>query len=504
MIQNDGKSPERLIFLAGARIFGLVFSFLIPMYLGRHLEVETYGTYKQVMLIFWFSQIALNFGFDDSVNYFLRWDRKNFSLYALNALIFNFVATSLLALGLSLYRVEIAALLNNPDLAQYIPLLGLLIVVSISSAQVEGFLINLNRFKARLYLDAGTEFLKSVAILAGFLFFHSITVALIFLVFLMVLRFVWMVSILHSHKVEQGVRYKDAGGFFKAQAKFGVPLGVSRIIQNILNMENLFVSSFFSVVQFTYYSVGCFENPLINSVRASLYELVNIDLVDNVKNKDFTKAAETWRQMNRTLFLIVIPFTVYMTFFAKEIIVFIFSDKYLASVPFFMLFNLYVAVTCLNPEPLFRATSNTGTALKIKVFGVVMGLLLIIGGAYWFGPMAVLIGKIIAVAFINISGLIMGARFIQNKARNLFVWRDLVLALALSTVLSALIKYIFIDYNWHPFWILAASFSVYFSVMFVSGVKTGLIKTHEVEYVQKFVLKIVRKLNPIKGRAYNG
>jgi len=48
-------------------------------------------------------------------------------------------------------------------LAQYLPILGFLIVVTLSSLQIEGFLINLNRFKARLYLDAGTELVSGPA-----------------------------------------------------------------------------------------------------------------------------------------------------------------------------------------------------------------------------------------------------------------------------------------------------------------------------------------------------
>lgn len=483
--------------LTAARIFGIIFSFVIPMYLGRHLEVDTYGTYKQVMLIYWFSQVALNLGFDDSVFYFIRWDKKNFPLYSLNSLLFNFIVTGVLAILMTVFRVEIAQLLNNPELARYLPLLGLLIVVTLCSLQIEGFLINLNRFKARLILDAGTELLKSVAILGAFLIFDSIMVALILLVVLMVLRLIWTVSIMHSHKIKEGLLYRNSSKYFMAQARFGLPLGISRIVQNILNMENLFISSFYNITQFTFYSVGCFENPLVNSLRTSLYEVVNIDLIDQVKHKNFEGAAEVWRRMTRKLFLVVVPFTIYMAFFAKELIVFIFSDKYAASAPFFVVFNFYIFIASLNPEPLFRSTSNTGVALKIKIFGVVLGLLMIIGGAYWVGPMAVLWGKILAVSFINISGLIIGARLIHTSVFNLFNWRDLGKTAVISLLSSLVIRAIFYDFTWHPFWILAASFSVYFGLMIFVSCKINLLKADEISYI---VFKLKSGLAKIRGR----
>lgn len=492
------KGFNRAALLTGARIFGVVFSFAIPMYLGRHLAVETYGTYKQVTLIYWFAQVALNLGFDDSVFYFLRWDRKNFPLYSLNSLVFNVSATGFLAILMTIFRFKIAAVVNNPDLAQYLPLLGFLIVVTMSSLQIEGFLINLNRFKQRLYLDAGTELFKSMAILGAFIFFDSIHVALVLLSVLMSLRFLWMLQVMHSHKKQEGVRYRDAIKFFKAQAKFGLPLGVSRIVQNVLNMENLLISSFYNMTQFTFYSVGSFENPIVNSLRTSLYELVNIDLIDDIRHNNYEKAIETYRRMTRNLLMIVIPFTVYMTFFARELIVFIFSDKYLESVPYFMVFNFYIFIACLNPEPLFRSTSNTGYAFKIKVFGVVLGLAMMVGGAYYIGPMAVLWGKILAVAFINISGLFIGARLIKTNVLSLFSWNDLGKTLALSLVFSIATRAAFYNLSWHPFWVLAFSSSIYAVIFFLAAWKINLIKTEEAQHLFGIAKKVLAKLRLIR------
>ncbi|WP_413586700.1 lipopolysaccharide biosynthesis protein [Bdellovibrio sp. HCB274] len=497
-MQQHKEGFNRVALLTGARIFGVIFSFAIPMYLGRHLEVDTYGTYKQVTLIYWFAQVALNLGLDDSVFYFLRWDKKNFPLFSMNALVFNVLVTGFLALMMTVFRFDIAALLNNPDLAQYLPVLGYLIVVTLCSLQIEGFLINFNRFKARLYLDAGTELLKSVAIMGAFILFDSIFIALALLSLVMTVRMLWMIYTMHSHKVREGVRYRDAHKFFMDQARYGLPLGVSRIVQNILNMENLFISSFYNVRQFTFYSVGCFENPIVNSLRTSLYELVNIELIDNIKSGNYEKAAETWRRMTRSLFLVVVPFTIYMMFFAKEMIVFIFSDKYVESVPFFIVFNFYIFIACLNPEPLFRSTSNTGYALKIKVLGVVLGLLMIIGGAYYIGPMAVLWGKILAVAFINISGLFIGARLLKTNILNLFMWKDLGKTVMLSVVFGFIFRAAFYNLTWHPFWVLAASSSVYAVFYFFFACRLNLVRPEEAEHLFNMIKKVFAKLGLIK------
>ena len=159
---TDAKEAfKKTALLTTARLVGMTFSFAIPMYLGRALSVETYGTYKQVMILFWFSQVALNLWFDDSAYYYLRRDRHRFSLYSFNALMFNVIVTGVLWLAVIYFKVELARLLNNPSLANYLPWVGYLIFVTVCSMQSEGILMGLDRFRQRLALEMGMELLKS-------------------------------------------------------------------------------------------------------------------------------------------------------------------------------------------------------------------------------------------------------------------------------------------------------------------------------------------------------
>lgn len=484
-----------MVLLTGARVFGILFSIIIPMYLGRKLSVETYGTYKQLMLFFWFSQVALNLGIDDSAYYFLRWNPKKFPLYSFNAMFFNLLATGLLWFMLIFFKVEISSLIKNPELAQYLPLLGYLVLATVSSMQIEGILIvGLNRFNERLMVEVGTEFLKSIAVIGAFFFFNSVYIVLIFLSAIMTIRLVATICIIHSSKKSADLSYKEAPEYIMSQLKFGLPLGVSRIFQNILNMENFFISSFFSLVQFTYYSVGCFENPLVNAARTSMYELANIEMVDAMRHDNHLLAIEVWRSMSRKLFLIIIPFVAYMILFAREIITFIFSDKYLASVPYFMVFNLFLFVGALNPEPLFRATSKTHLALRIKVVGLFIGIALLVGGAYLGGPMFALAGKILGVLIMNVIGLVVGARLLKTNFKNLFQWKDLAGVILLSFILSMAMRFLFWELSWSPFWVLAFSFSLYCILHFLLSCWTSLIKDDEISHLKMTISRLLLKI----------
>lgn len=481
-----------MVFLTGAKVFGILFSIAIPMYLGRKLSIETYGTYKQIMLFFWFSQVALNLGLDDSVYYFSRRDTKQFPLYSFNALFFNLLITGLLWILIIIYKVEIAAIIGNPDILQYLPLLGFLILSTVSSMQIEGLLIvGLNRFNDRLWVEMGTELLKSMAIVGAFYFFDSLYAVLIFLSLIMTARLIATVLIIQTCKKNEKLSLWNSPKYFMTQVKFGIPLGVSRLLQNILNMENFYISYYFSLVQFTYYSVGCFENPLVNAARASMFEMANIEMGEAMKQDDYQKAIEVWRSMSRKLFLFIVPFVTYMIFFAREIILFIFSAKYLLSVPFFMVFNLFLIVGALNPEPLFKATYKTSLLFKIRLFGLLIGIILLVGGAYWGGPIYALIGKILGVLIMNVIGLFIGARLLKTKFLKLFRWKELFGVITLSLILSGLVRLVFWDVSWNVFWILAFSFSLYVLAHFLLSCSTRLIKDDELYYLKTIFARFI-------------
>lgn len=491
-MSSDKASFNRTVALTAARLFGIVFSFAIPMYLGRTLEVEQYGTYKQIMIFYWFSQVALNLGLDDSAYYFLRWEPKKFSLFSFNALIFNLMATTLMAIVFVTFQGPIAQGLNNPDLAQYIPQLSVLIVLTICSMQLEGILIGLERIKERLALEMGVELLKAIAILCGFIFFNSIHSVLLFLNLIMAARLVTTFFVIEQNKRREQLSYKEAVLYWKKQMKYGLPLGLSRILQNILNLEKFLISSFHSVRDFTFYTVGCFENPLINATQASFYEMANIEMVDAMKNNRADQALELWRNMMRKLMMVVVPFVIYMIFFAQEIMVFIFSERYIESTPYFVVFNIGVLIAAFNPEPLFRASSKTHTILKIKTIGLCLGGLCLVYLASRVAPLYVLWAKSLIIAGLNITGLVVGAKLISAKPMDLFRWKELFGIILVSLACACPLEWLFSSLPWNSFWILACSFSLYVTLNFFLSCQFHLIAKDEKAHLFRLIKKFIR------------
>lgn len=444
-----------------ARLIGVVFSFLIPMFLGRHLSIEEYGTYKQVMLIYWFAQIALNLGFDDAAYYYYRLSKDKLALYGFNSLILNLTITGGVAAVLVLFKDQLAQRLNNPDLAEYVFPVSALIVLTLCSLQFEGFLLNTNQVKKRFILDISTELSKAIGILAGYVFFNSLHVVLLLLNLIMITRLLGAIHLIYQHHRAAGLKLWEARLYLGAQFRYGLPLGASRIVHNLLNLETFLISSIFSLRQFTFYSVGSFENPLINTARGALYEVVNIDLVENIKGGFNRQTLKVWTSMLEKLFMIAIPLTVFMMFYSKEVMVFIFSEKFQESSVYFRVFNLFILLSCLNPEPLFRAAQATGALFKIRLIGGLVGVCLLLTAAFNGEALYVLWAKVFVTGALNLVGLYFMAGFLKIRFRNLIPINFLFRVGAISLALGGLCKATFDLINLPLFFNLSLSFGVF-------------------------------------------
>ena len=158
-----------------------------------------------------------------------------------------------------------------------------------------------------------------------------------------------------------------------------------------------------------------------------------------------------------------------------------------------MIFNIFFFVGALNPEPFFRSTSNTTLALKIKIFGLLVGLFLLVGGAFLGGPIYALSGKILGVFIMNVIGLFFGAKLLGTTIDKLFQWKDLFLVFLVSTFLATVTRIIFWNMSLNVFFILALSFTFYVTFHFILSCYLKLIRDDEIFYLKSKIQRLIIK-----------
>src|SRR5262249_6634373 len=119
--------------LMSGRLAGIVLALGIPIVLARVLDQASFGTYKQLFLIYATLYGIAQVGMAESLFYFLPSDPSRAGRYALNSLLILGAAGAACCAALWGARDRLAAWFGNPDLAAGLPWIGLYLGMMLAS-----------------------------------------------------------------------------------------------------------------------------------------------------------------------------------------------------------------------------------------------------------------------------------------------------------------------------------------------------------------------------------
>lgn len=435
--KNDGKAHfEKTAVVAFGQAAGFLFSFFIPVFLSRRLSIDSYGTYKQIFLIQGFFLLTLQMGLDSGIFYFMKRDPRSSPLFSLNAVFIESLLALLVAATLVLFRAPLAHLFHNPELAELIPALAALILFSIPSQPLEHYLMVLDKVRYSVLAFTATALLKALVVLGGYLFLDSLKAVVFGLAAIGLLRCLLLVGWnLYSLRRDK-IPLASAWTYLPDQLAFGLPIGFSQLVSVLCKMDRFVIAGLFTVRQFTLYSVGALELPVIPGISNTMSDLMSFDMVEANTRRDFGRIKYLWHTTKRKTALIQIPIAVYLMFFAGPLITFVYSDKYAESAPYFRLFMLIFLVSTFDCDILFRTFADNRRFLKIQFLSSLGGLAMTIAFACAFGPMGALVGKCVAETASVAAKLTLARGLLRLRVADLFLWSE-ISKIGAASVISA-------------------------------------------------------------------
>src|SRR5262249_54472473 len=130
LFRRDGISRPALLLIAG-RSAGFVVSFAIPVILARKFDRASFGTYKQLFLIYATLYGLAQFGAAESLYYFVPRGSGEAGRRVCNAVVTLAFAGMVCSAVLVAARGMIARWLTNPEIANDLPLIGLFLALMV-------------------------------------------------------------------------------------------------------------------------------------------------------------------------------------------------------------------------------------------------------------------------------------------------------------------------------------------------------------------------------------
>jgi O-antigen/teichoic acid export membrane protein len=393
--------------LMTGRLAGVAISFCIPVALARVFDPGAFGAYKQLFLLYGTLFGIAQVGMAESLFYFVPSDRDRAGRYAVNSLLVLGAAGAACAAALFIGRHAAAAGLGNEALAGAMPLLGIFLALMLASAGLEIVLTARKQYAAAAGAYAGSDLARAALFVVPVLLVRTLDALLYGAIAFAGLRLLTGVALLRR---EFGPGLGPDAMLLRRQMAYALPFELSVVVEVLqANWHQYAIAHRFDAATFAVYSVGCLQVPLVDLVASSTCNVMMVQMAEEVAAGRTAAALETWRDAVRRLVLVFVPLVGLLVVGARDLIVLLFTDVYVKSVPIFMIWSVAFLLAALPVDGVLRVHADTRYLLFVGLakLGLVMVLAplfiarLGLAGGVAAALVAILAGKILALARIR-------------------------------------------------------------------------------------------------------
>lgn len=386
--QKSLKSQSAWILFA--KIAGFAISFLLPLLTVRFLTQEKVGVYRQAFQFITNAANILPLGFSMSAYYFLNRGEKNRNSTILNILLFNFVVGGLVCAGLSVFPQMLGNLYHNDEMTQLAPKIGVVVWLWIFSAFLEVVAVANKEARTATAFIVLAQLTKTI-LMAGAVVIYASVEAFIYAA---IIQATLQTAILLFYLKSKFPGFWQAfdGKFFREQLFYALPFGLAGILWTLqTDIHTYFVGNRFSAAEYAVYAIGCFQLPLLSMLGESAGVVLISRMSELQAQGDKREIVTLTARAMQKLAFFYFPAYVFLSVTASVFITTLFTEKFAASVPIFLVNLTLLPFDIWIIDPIVRAYKEFGRFLIVLRVFVLIGLVT----ALWFG-----------IQYFNLTGMI--------------------------------------------------------------------------------------------------
>jgi O-antigen/teichoic acid export membrane protein len=273
---------------------------------------------------------------------------------------------------------------------------------------------------------------------------------------------------------------RPRAALFREQLVYVLPFAVAVVIDLLqANFHSYAVSHRFDPATFAVYAVGCFQIPLLELVASPMCNVMMVRMSESLRDGRGGEAAPIWTGTTRVLALLFLPAAAVLAVCAPDLIVFLFTERYGASVPIFMIWSLSIALSAFQTDGVLRVYAATRFLLALSAVRLVLTAALIGPALAQFGLRGAVIVTVGVAAVSKAAALARIAGLLQVRFALLLPWRDLAAISGIAAAAAAPAFLLRSALQVPPFAGLAITGLVYAGAYTVLLFASGVLRDHE-------------------------
>jgi O-antigen/teichoic acid export membrane protein len=220
---------------------------------------------------------------------------------------------------------------------------------------------------------------------------------------------------------------------FKRQLAYALPFGLAILVEIVqYSLPQYVVAHLSTPATFAIFAVGCLSIPLVDFAASPTSDVMMVKMQENLAAGRTRAVLGIWHDTTWKLALLFFPLVALVVVAAREIIILLFTAKYAASIPIFIVWSLTILLTTLQVDGVLRVFAQTRLLLALNL----MRLAIIAGLIKWSLSAFSLVGPVLVIVLATLTfkagALIRMKTLLQVRASELLPWRNLAALLAAS------------------------------------------------------------------------
>jgi nitrate reductase NapE component len=181
----------------------------------------------------------------------------------------------------------------------------------------------------------------------------------------------------------------------------------------------------FDPATFAIFAVGCLQIPLVDFAASPTSDVMMVKMQERLAEGRKRAVLKIWHDTTWKLALLFFPLFAFCVVAARQIIVFLFTAKYAASVPIFMAWSTVILFTTFQVDGVMRVFAQTWFLLALNL----MRLVIIVGLIKWSLSQFHLVGPVLVIVLATLiskaASLARMKTLLQISTAELLPWRGL-------------------------------------------------------------------------------
>jgi O-antigen/teichoic acid export membrane protein len=472
-MSNHRKQVGSLII---GKLLALIFTVTLPIFLTRILSKEDFGIYSQALVLIAFIPSFFSLGMESNLYYLYPSASKlEKRIYIFQAYISLFFLSLVAALILIIPKAR-ELLIGVGPINNHVSNIILLTITMTPLMIITPLYVLKKDLKMSILYPPSEIILRASLVILSVIIFNQGVNSVLFalnlssiLVFIFVLLYV--IRDIKFKKFRQLINFN----LFVKQIKYSIPFGLSNSIKTFSQMSDKVICiTYLSTTAYANYSIAFYGIPGIMQIYDSLSQVSIVHMSENFQIGNKKEVLRIYSQLVIKTLSFSIPIIFVVVLYAKKIIIFLFTAKYIESTYLFTTYLSTFIIILLGAGLILRATGETKYAFRAYFFSSCITVPTTIFLIKHFGVWGAMCGAIFNIILPKIFMLYKEAKLMECSIKNFLPWLSIFQIAIIS--LLCLLPFVIIENYIYSLDIITSGFMsiIYLSIVFFIESRFGL------------------------------